>query len=119
MTPEGRIERDIFIFLQSIGVFCWKCDRHGTFDPVKKVFRKSHNPFRINGVADILGIIDGRMLAIEVKSATGRLTDEQRVFLRRINEEGGVGIVGRSAKDVAAELGKHFPQSEAIRKYYQ
>lgn len=119
MTPEKRIENEILSFLKSIGCYCWKNQSVGIYDPIKKTFRRSNNVHHIRGVADILGILDGRFLAIEVKSATGRLTDEQRVFLRRINEEGGVGIVGRSAKEVAAELGKHFPDDEKIRRYYQ
>lgn len=119
MTPEKAIENEILSFLKSVGCYCWKNQSVGIFDPTKKVFRRSNNVHHIRGVSDVLGIISGRLLAIEVKSEKGRLTDEQRVFLRRINEEGGIGIVGRSARGVAQELAKHFPESEAIRKYYQ
>ena len=34
--------------------------------------------------------------AIEVKSKTGRLTEEQKTFLAAVNNAGGIGIVARS-----------------------
>jgi len=120
MTPEGRIEHEIFDFLKSIGVFCFKCDRTGIFDPIKKTFRSNRNPHRIKGIADILGIAPGgRFLAIEVKSADGRLSKEQRLFLRSVQDAGGIAFVARSVKQAAIELSKHFPADEMIRKYWQ
>ena len=73
----------------------------GVYDPVKKVFRKNNGKHLINGVSDILGILkNGKLLAIEVKSKTGRLTGDQRVFLERIKDNGGLAFVARSISDV-------------------
>lgn len=118
-TLEKEIQNQILSFLRSIGVHCWQVYNGSVYDSVKKTYRKSRSPYYVRGVSDILGILDGRFLAIEVKSEKGRLTDEQRVFLRRINDEGGVGIVGRSVKQVALELAKHFPEEIKIRRYLQ
>ena len=58
----------VIIVVIVIGIFVWKNQSTGLFDPTRKVFRKSNNPHHISGVSDILGILkDGRFLAIEVK----------------------------------------------------
>jgi hypothetical protein len=65
---EKMIENQILTFLRNKGIFVWKNQSTGLFDPTRKVFRKSNNPHHISGVSDILGILkDGRFLAIEVK----------------------------------------------------
>lgn len=57
------------------------------------------------GIADILGIYNGRMLAIEVKKPGGKVSPHQRSFLKRVNEEGGIGFVAYSVDDVVSQLG--------------
>jgi hypothetical protein len=53
------------------------------------------------GGSDLIGWTkDGRFLAVEVKSESGRLTDAQEKFLEVVNEFGGVGICARSLKDI-------------------
>lgn len=116
-TPEKRIETEILNMLTICGIFCFKLDRVGTYDPVLKRFRSNNNPHKIKGVSDILGIIAGRFIAIEVKSPAGRLSDEQRVFLRKVQDEGGIAFVARSAESVAEELLKHFPNLSKLRQF--
>ena len=61
------------------------------------------------GISDILGILPcrcecgrkyGRMLAIEVKTATGQLSEAQEGFLRNAEEAGAVSIVARGVTDL-------------------
>lgn len=52
------------------------------------------------GVADILGIYQGRMLAIEVKGPKGRVSEKQQEFIDTVNECGGIAFVARSVDDV-------------------
>jgi hypothetical protein len=67
-VTEKSVENQILTFLVNSGIFCWKNQSTGTFDPRKGIFRKSLNKHHINGVPDIIGIIkDGRPLFIEVK----------------------------------------------------
>lgn len=57
------------------------------------------------GCADVLGQLrDGRFLAVECKSPTGRLRPEQAVFLERIRASGGVAFMARDCRDVLREL---------------
>ena len=52
------------------------------------------------GCSDILGQMrDGRLLAIECKSATGKLSDPQRNFIETVRAHGGVAGMARSIDD--------------------
>jgi hypothetical protein len=68
----------------------------------------------VRGVSDILGIIGGRPLAIEVKSKTGRLTEHQREFLSFWRAAGGVGFVARSVEDCRTELQRQLVALEGV-----
>lgn len=57
------------------------------------------------GSADIIGILhDGRFLAIEVKTATGRQSEEQKNFEKMIKNFNGIYILARSVGDVEKRL---------------
>ena len=57
------------------------------------------------GMSDIMGVLrDGRTLAIEVKSRTGRMRPGQEEFLASIRAAGGVAGVCRSVEDAVALL---------------
>jgi Holliday junction resolvase len=59
------------------------------------------------GIPDIIGIWNGRMLAIEVKTAKGKLSDKQESKIREINRAGGLAFVARSIDDVIDALDAH------------
>ncbi len=55
------------------------------------------------GTSDYLGIgPGGQFLALEVKAKRGKLTTDQRLFLRRIRDLGGVAAEVRSAAEAVA-----------------
>ena len=99
---EKDIERAILEWLEWNGIFAWKVENSGTYDPKTKGYRVFHG--RVKGIPDILAIFKCRPLAIEVKSATGKLSAHQEEFLRRFNEEGGIAFMARSVDDVATRL---------------
>lgn len=97
---EKDIETSILVFLNKIhGCFAWKNQSVGIYDNKKQIFRKSKNPFCINGVSDILGIFNGKLLAIEVKKPGGILSKEQDIFIQKINKIGGISGVCYSVDD--------------------
>lgn len=51
------------------------------------------------GGADLIGMFRGRFLAIEVKSASGRLRAEQKLFAELVERRGGIFVVLRSAQE--------------------
>lgn len=52
------------------------------------------------GTPDVIGCIDGRMYALEVKTATGRASERQLFELRQWRAAGAVAAVVRSGDDV-------------------
>jgi hypothetical protein len=79
---------------------CWR-QNSGTFQERNR--DGSTRYIRANtarGMSDIMGILkDGRTLAIEVKSRTGRMRPGQEEFLQTIRSAGGVAGVCRSVED--------------------
>ena len=64
--------------------------------------------FGIPGQADLTGILyDGRKIEIEIKSATGRQTQDQKNFQAIIERFNGIYILARSINDVYEQLGAH------------
>jgi hypothetical protein len=61
--------------------------------------------FGVPGQADISGLLSsGRRVEIEVKSATGRQSPQQRAFEAMISKFGGLYILARSVEDVELAL---------------
>lgn len=61
--------------------------------------------FGFKGCPDILGQMPGgRLLCIEVKSPSGKVTDEQAAFLERAGHHGALAFVARSVADVLEHL---------------
>ena len=94
MKPRKQTERDITAgirhLLKTLGVFHWKQHQGLGSTP---------------GVPDVIGIWQGRMLGIEIKTAVGRVSPAQQAFIDRINREGGVAFVARGVEDVVRGLG--------------
>lgn len=108
MTPEGEIKKGICDYLAARGVFFW-------IQPAGKIpGRRNTSRHMRNGIADILGIYRGRMLAVEVKTKEGRLSPEQVEFLDLVNRRGGIGVVARSIEDVQAALKRFDEATEAM-----
>lgn len=51
------------------------------------------------GGADLIGIHNGRFIAVEVKSETGKVSPEQANFIAFVNKNGGLAGVCRSVED--------------------
>lgn len=99
VTLEKAIENQILHYLHMTGVFAWKNQSTGIYDPSKKTFRR-RSKFQINGVSDILCCYKGYFVAIEVKAEKGRLTESQVEFISKINANGGFAFTARSVEDV-------------------
>jgi len=73
------------------------------------VFRAFDDPARVvrigpAGRADLQGVVDGRALAIEVKTSTGRLRKEQEAWRDAFISRGGVWLLCRDAGEVSDQL---------------
>ena len=94
-TREAPVLHACLKWLHTRGVFVWR-NNSGTAwingQPVS---------FGYPGSADILGILpDGRFLAVECKSATGRQSDKQVKFQQKIEANSGVYLLVRSEQEL-------------------
>lgn len=99
MKRETEIQKEIMEYLWGKDIFCWRNNSVGVFDPFKCKYRKP-SKYEIMGVSDILGVYKGKFLAIEVKSAKGRTTDNQANFIHKVIENDGIAFVAKSVEDV-------------------
>ncbi len=59
----------------------------------------------LRGVADLIGVLPGgKFLAVETKTAAGKLSPEQAAFLDNIRAAGGVAVVIRSLDELVSLL---------------
>jgi hypothetical protein len=58
------------------------------------------------GSADLIGCLDGRFVALEVKAAAGRTSPEQRQWLDLVRRNGGFACVVRSVDEARAAIAR-------------
>lgn len=106
-TLEKPIEKAILQYLEFVDdCYAWKNNTVGIYDKAKGIYRKSRSKYAINGTSDILGVYRGRFLAIEVKTpqTKNRPSEDQRMFIERINYHGGIAFIATSVEDVQQAL---------------
>ena len=87
LTPEGKVKRKVVEVLKKHEVW---------------YFFPANNGFGKSGIPDIIAIVDGHFVGIEVKSATGKPTELQKICGRQIEEAGGTWFV--VSNDVTLEV---------------
>lgn len=95
---EADLKRQICQYLEAIGVYFW-IEQAG-----KIPGRINKSRYLKNGISDLLGVFLGKMLAIEVKLPTGKVSKEQQEFIDEINKHGGIAFVARSLEEVIVTL---------------
>ena len=100
MTHEGRVKATVLRYLERHGFFAWNNPSGAV-----RIAPDRWLHFGKKGSADILGCLPGgKLLAVEVKSITGRLSPEQSMFLEKVRGLGGVAVVARDWKDLDQAL---------------
>ena len=87
---EKDITKAIRDLLKALGIWHWKQWQGSMSQP--------------KGVSDILGIYQGRMVAIEVKRPGRKPTPQQQAFLDRVKREGGIAFWADSVEAVMEGL---------------
>jgi hypothetical protein len=96
---EGAVVRAILVELGSRpDVLVYRCNV-----VVAKRGRKQVRSLP-NGHPDILAIHQGRYIAIEAKTETGRQSQRQKLFQQAVERAGGVYVIARSVSDVLEAL---------------
>lgn len=99
VRTEANLLNDCWIALSEAGCIAWRNNTGALPDRTGsgRVIR-----FGVGGKggSDIIGMTpDGRFLAIEVKTATGRATPEQNMFIKAVNNHGGRAGIAKSAQE--------------------
>lgn len=106
---ESQVQARILLALSNAGCTVWRCETAGAW--VGRVVHQISKTVTIaearmihagltKGGSDIIGIApDGRFLAVEVKTTTGRIRPEQQRFIDAVIAAGGVAGIARSAED--------------------
>jgi hypothetical protein len=103
--PERAIRNLIWEwFAYQKNCMVWVNASRGAFSTQKGTFMVMRAKGERKGVPDLLGVWQGKPLAIEVKSQTGKLTTEQLEFLSEFRANGGIGFMARSLDDVKRNL---------------
>jgi hypothetical protein len=111
---ESQLQPLILLALSKAGCKVWRCETAGAWvgktiyrvgDTVTLADARMIQAGLTKGGADIIGISpDGRFLAVEVKTATGSVRPEQAVFIKVVQEAGGIAGVARSVDEALALL---------------
>jgi hypothetical protein len=100
MTPESRVLAGCLRYLQVRGIYHWR-------NSVGSVQIRPGQWYRFGkiGSSDILAVLPGgKILAVEVKAAHGRLSPEQQQFLADIKALGGLALCVKSWRELDAAL---------------
>jgi hypothetical protein len=101
---EANLLNDCMIELSAAGCLVWRNNTGALPDKNGRILKFG----LCKGGSDIIGICpDGKFLAVEVKTETGRASSDQMRFIDAINRLGGrAGIARESKQAVAIALGK-------------
>jgi hypothetical protein len=106
--PESQLQGLLLAHLNRIpGVWLWRANT-GTAHAGDRWIR-----FGTPGQADLLGLVNGLFLAVEVKGPDGRQSDAQLEFQRRVVDVGGVYLLAndfRSTVRHVLELSQRTPR---------
>jgi len=100
---ESQVLGGIMDYLWANRIFAFRVNNTPIYNPREGRFR-SKGKYELYGVADILGVYKGRMLAIEVKRPGGKPTDYQITFINKVNQNGGIAFIATSVDDVISKL---------------
>lgn len=93
-ASEATIQRVVLAHLGALAprAFFWRANTGGAQTS------RGYIKFGLPGQADILGLAgpNGRLIAIELKTETGRQSKEQKAFQAQIETAGGLYILARS-----------------------
>lgn len=94
-VSESDIQKSILQYLKLKKIFNYR-QNSGAIKVDNRFLRSTS----INGLPDIVCILEGIYIGLEVKTATGRLNKNQIETHRKIISAGGLVYVVRSLKDV-------------------
>ena len=116
-NPETKLQARIMLALSEAGCTVWRNESalawvgrviHQQGDTVTLAGARRLRAGLCTGSSDLIGIHKptGRLVAIEVKTSTGRATPEQRTFIDAVLAAGGIAGIARSPEEALSLLPK-------------
>jgi len=96
---ESQIQRAILDYLKLRGIFCWR-NNSLAVPIIDKYNRRHYIRTGMKGLPDIFCLLPSVLLMLEVKTARGKLSDEQKAFFEKAKELGHYCVVVKSVEDV-------------------
>lgn len=81
----------------------YRINNGAVYDVKRQTYRKG---VQRKGIPDIIAIIDGRFVGIEVKIGRDRQSADQKEVEREINESGGIYFIAKSYDDYLEKIKK-------------
>ena len=107
-TPGSALQTKVLKYLEGKGVFCWRNNTMGTFDPKLNNGYGSYRSFNgMKGAPDIIAITHptkkhcgGVFVGIEIKAKGDRMSAHQKLFAKRCAYVNAEYLVVRKFEDV-------------------
>ena len=96
---EKDIQRTILDWLTSQKIFHYRQNSGAFKDKKNHLYR-----FGTSGAPDIVCVIDGRYVGVEVKAKTGIQSDSQIAFQAKLEKGGGKYILAHSLEELKEKL---------------
>jgi hypothetical protein len=97
---ETQIMRDILVAVNQLpDALFWRVNVGVARTPDGRM-----NRYGIPGQADLAGVVRGRHVEIEVKTASGRQSRQQIRWQKAVERAGGIYVLARSVDDALAVL---------------
>ena len=98
---EKDIQRAILDWLAVHRIFHYRQNTGGFRDSQNHFYRFGHV-----GAPDIVAVVDGRYVGIEVKGPKGRQREEQKQFQQDLERAGGVYVLARGLEEVEEAISR-------------
>jgi len=86
-NEANNLTKAVLNLINLSGFVAWRINSVGVFDPVKRIHRTSN---QAKGLPDIIGIVNGRFIGIEIKIGADRQSEHQKDREAEINKAGGL-----------------------------
>lgn len=96
-NAEHKIQMAIVRYLRMVGLFVFAVPNGGNRDAITGAYLKAEGV--MSGVADLVLLLPGRCIFIEIKTPKGTQQDSQKIFAEKVAKLGYSYYIWRSLDD--------------------
>ncbi len=98
ISPANQLAKIVILKCNAAGMYVWRNNTVGVFDPVKKIYRQNVTH---RGVGDVIGVTkDGRHIEFEIKIGRDSQNEFQIAHEKEIVKRNGLYFVVKDESDV-------------------